>query len=268
MKQIKQGICSFFIAFLMYSKIPMPKCEWKKENMRYVMCFFPMVGIAIGVIFEWILYLIFHTKLHGSLFGSILLLLTPILITGGIHMDGLLDTFDAYFSYATKEKRLEILKDSRAGAFAVLGCVVYLIFYLGILDFLAKHVLHPFSTEWMILCLGFLISRTLSGLAVLVFPKAKDTGLAAMFSDEAQKRQTLFVLSCFLVLEIIGMFWIHIIYGLVLFVICGAFYFYYYHMSKKAFGGITGDLAGWFLQMCELLIAFGVLITYLIIGGH
>lgn len=268
MKRLKQLACSFLIAFLMYSKIPMPNCEWKKENMRYVMCFFPMIGVAIGAGVEILLYILFHTKLQGSLFASILLLVFPIIVTGGIHMDGLLDTFDAFFSYGTKEKRLEILKDSRAGAFAVLGCGIYLLLYLGILDFLAHQLVQKSSPGWLIICLGFSLSRTLSGLAVITFPKAKDTGLAAMFSDEAQKKHTFLVLLIFLIAEIIGLFWIHKVYALMVCILCGMFYFYYYHMSKKTFGGITGDLAGWFLQICELIIAFGVLITYLMIGGH
>ena len=41
---------SFKIAFSMYSKIPMPASDWKKENMRYIMCFFPLIGVIIGEI--------------------------------------------------------------------------------------------------------------------------------------------------------------------------------------------------------------------------
>lgn len=45
---------SFKIAFSMYSKIPMPASDWKKENMRYIMCFFPLIGVIIGgVVWLW-----------------------------------------------------------------------------------------------------------------------------------------------------------------------------------------------------------------------
>lgn len=50
-------IKSFFIAFSMYSKIPMPQFEWKDEDMRYALCFFPWVGAVIGVLWylwKWI----------------------------------------------------------------------------------------------------------------------------------------------------------------------------------------------------------------------
>ena len=44
-------IRSFFIAFSMYSKIPMPRTDWTKEAMRYAMCFFPVIGAVIEVFF-------------------------------------------------------------------------------------------------------------------------------------------------------------------------------------------------------------------------
>ncbi len=45
---MKKFYHSFLIAFSMYSKIPMPQCEWNEENMAYAMCFFPWIGVAIG----------------------------------------------------------------------------------------------------------------------------------------------------------------------------------------------------------------------------
>ena len=50
MKTMKRIWNSFKIAFAMYSKIPMPRADWEKENMRYMMCFFPFVGIVIGAL--------------------------------------------------------------------------------------------------------------------------------------------------------------------------------------------------------------------------
>ena len=47
---------SFLIAFAMYSRIPVPTVEWTKERMRYVMCFFPFVGLAEGLfLYLWLL---------------------------------------------------------------------------------------------------------------------------------------------------------------------------------------------------------------------
>ena len=85
---------SFKIAFSMYSKIPMPKTDWNKENMKYALCFFPLVGLAIGIIFYlWSLLAKFLAL--GNIFTTAIYTIIPILITGGIHMDGFVDSMDA-----------------------------------------------------------------------------------------------------------------------------------------------------------------------------
>lgn len=80
---------SFKIAFSMYSKIPMPQSDWKKENMRYIMCFFPLIGLVIGgLTMAWGIWGSMLVK--SRLFYTIILVLIPVLVTGGIHLDGLL----------------------------------------------------------------------------------------------------------------------------------------------------------------------------------
>ena len=120
---------SFKIAFAMFSKIPMPQAEWTKENMKYMFCFFPVIGAVIAAAvfaLDWISRAIGITE--G--FRTVILVLVPVFITGGIHVDGLLDTADALSSWQERERRLEILKDSHAGAFAVIaGCVYFLSCY-------------------------------------------------------------------------------------------------------------------------------------------
>ena len=108
---MKKFYHSFLIAFSMYSKIPMPQCEWNEENMAYAMCFFPWIGVAIGGV-TW-LWGTFGTYLGlSSAFYTVILTLIPWFLTGGIHLDGLLDTADAMSSWQERERRLEILKDS------------------------------------------------------------------------------------------------------------------------------------------------------------
>lgn len=70
----------------------------------------------------------------GALLRGAVGALLPILVTGGIHMDGFMDTSDALASWQSPEKRLEILKDSHVGAFAVLGCAGYLLLDAALLS--------------------------------------------------------------------------------------------------------------------------------------
>jgi len=67
----------------------------------------------------------------GKTLYAVVLTLIPVVITGGIHLDGLLDTADALSSYQPRERRLEILKDSHAGAFAIIVCCMYFLAYFG-----------------------------------------------------------------------------------------------------------------------------------------
>ena len=115
----------------MYSKIPMPQVEWTKESMQYCICFFPAVGAVIGAA-TLLWNMLVGAKLSGSLLFTAVLILIPVLITGGIHLDGLLDTADALSSYKTKEEKLEILKDSHAGAFAIIIGICWFVLDFGI----------------------------------------------------------------------------------------------------------------------------------------
>ena len=246
-------INSLIIAFSMYSKIPMPKVRWDEENMRYVMCFFPWVGAVIGALFLLWGSLGRLLPVGHSLY-VVLLLLLPVAITGGIHLDGLLDTADALSSYQSKERRLEILKDSHSGAFAVITCVVYFWAYYGFLCEL--------SVEHMpLVSMSFFFSRGLSGLAVTTFPCAKNSGLAATFSRGADKKCARILLLVQVVLCGCLMITADPLAGIAAVALGMLCFGAYYRMAKVKFGGITGDLAGWFLQVCELGMLIGVVLV-------
>lgn len=252
----------FIIAFSMYSKIPMPQIEWNKKNMKYAIAFFPFVGLVIAACTG--IWLYFAPVFHFSrFFISVVSLILPFWITGGIHLDGFMDTLDALSSHQEKERKLEILKDSHIGAFACIGSILYLLFSLAV-----WYELYPFFTTDMandmtIICLimlTYVMSRCLSGLAVLTFPKAKDTGLAASFSDAAQLKSSKIILLLILFLCCLFEFFLQPMLSGLLLAVSVIFFFYYRLMSLKHFGGITGDVAGWFLQCCELLLLTTLLI--------
>lgn len=241
------------IAFSMYSKIPMPKVEWEKENMKYVMCFFPLVGVVIGLCFYlWGMYA--RNIVVGQNLYGVILTVIPVAITGGIHVDGLLDTADALSSWQTKERRLEILKDSHAGAFAVIVGCLYFLSWFGFACELNR-------SQIPVLSLGFFLSRCLSGFAVTSFPCAKNSGLAALFSERAEKKKNRFVLSIEIFVVMSGMLWIDLVLGITAILASIVSFFWYYKMSIKKFGGITGDLAGCFLQICELMIMIFIIVV-------
>ena len=199
---------SFKAAFAMFSKIPMPMVDWKKENIKYMMCFFPFVGTAIGIL-TWLAggILGVHVALE-PFFLAVILTVIPVFVTGGIHVDGLLDTSDALSSWQERTRRLEILKDSHAGAFAIITACVYFILWLGAWDQLLGNY-----NGICIMSLGFMMSRCLSGIGVITFPKARTDGTVAEFSRNASEIAVRNVLITMFVILAALMIWVDPVLG-------------------------------------------------------
>lgn len=267
---------SFIIAFSTYSRLPMPRVEWSEKNMRYSMCWFPCVGAVIGVCHLALLYL-FGTVLsmHEAVTAAVLTAL-PVFITGGIHMDGFLDTIDARSSYKPKEEKLKILKDPHTGAFAVIYGILYILLYFGFMRELVElrageHILkdnvyevNDFTAVYLVMATAYIYVRALSGLAVVTLKKARTDGMAAETAGAADKCVK-WVLCAELAACAAVMLAVHIWYGLAAVLVGLWCAVYCRHIAYKTFGGITGDIAGYFLQVCELAVLIALTVVRQII---
>ena len=148
-------------------------------------------------------------------------------------------------SYGEKEKKLEILKDPHTGAFAIISLCCYFLLCAGVWSEMKTERLAAAA-------LVFVFSRSLSGISVVTFPAAKNSGLLRTFQDGAQKRNVRIVLIFWMAAAGAGMVFLAGACGGAAVVGGLAVFLYYYEFSRKQFGGITGDLAGYFLQICEL----------------
>ena len=243
---------SILMAFSLYSRIPVPGPKWNEKNMRYCICFLPLVGAVIGGAQGLAFYLLTRFS-FGTIFRAAILTALPVLLSGGIHLDGYLDTCDAIHSYKGKEERLEILKDPHVGAFAVLGGFVWFILDFGIWS-------EAGARTMPLLCLSLVLSRALSALAALIFPKAKRDGM--LHSETAPAANSAPGLMA-LLSALIGMVMILLrpAEGAAAVFTAFAVLIYYRYMSDRYFGGITGDLSGWFTQVCELAAAAAIVVT-------
>ncbi len=239
-----QVIRSFFIAVSMYSRIPVPQFEWKEEDMKYTFCFFPWIGALIGgSIYFWD-HLCTACQV-GSLCRSAVGVAIPLLVTGGFHVDGFMDTMDAFHSYSPKERKLEILKDPHIGAFAVIRPALYGLVFFGAFSEIKNIVLLK------IVCAGFFLSRCLCGISAVSFPLAKKDGSLSLFADSSHKKivkVSLYIQSA----VCIGLmaFW-SLPAGFLAAAAALSSLAYYFYRSKKEFGGITGDTSGYFILLCE-----------------
>src|SRR5690554_3881230 len=87
----------------------------------------PFVGAAIGAVMYGVSVLMLEVLGSGTLLTAVFIVLTGIVLTGGLHLDGWADTGDAFFSYRDRKKRLEILEDPRLGAFGTMAIVLLII---------------------------------------------------------------------------------------------------------------------------------------------
>lgn len=131
---------------------------------------------------------------------------------------------------------------------AVITAAVYFVTWYGAYDQL-------YTSENMeaiaIMSLGFMVSRCLSGIGVIVFPKAKSDGTVAEFSRNSSDVISRNVLIVYLILLAAVMIWIEPVWGIAAFAGALVIFGYYHHTAMKYFGGTTGDLSGFFLCICE-----------------
>ena len=167
---------------------------------------------------------------------------------------GFADTVDAMSSYAERERRLEILKDPHTGAFAIIGLCCYFLANIGIWSEIGEKKL-------LVACCIFAFSRAMSGLAVVSFKAAKNSGLLRTFQDGAAKRRVRVGMMLWAVLTAFILLKISPAAGTAALAMGIAIYVYYYLFSRKYFGGTTGDLAGYFLQLCELGMLAGIMLA-------
>lgn len=242
------------VAFSMFSAVPMPRFEWTERNMRYMLCALPLVGCAIGLLcWAW------HGVCAALALPSILcgagLCLIPAAFTGGIHLDGFADTCDALSSRAQPQRMQEILKDPHIGAFAAIRLCMYFL-----ADFALWTSLPRFSPACVIGL--FCFSRSLSGLAVSSFPLAKDTGLAHTFAAAADRERVRLILAVFsAALAVTLIFcggWLAATAAALLFV-------WFRRLCRVRFGGLSGDLSGWFVQTSELAMLAALALTQFIV---
>jgi len=247
-------IRSVAMAFSMFSKIPMPRVEWKTSNMQYMLAVFPLVGVVIGLCL-WCWCFICSALNLGSVLFAAGLTLIPIAVSGGIHMDGFCDTADALASHAEPAKKREILKDPHAGAFAVIGVCAYFLLYFALCTELTRGVKLGF-----LLGLIPVISRTVSGFAGICFPTSHGGGTLETFYNSAKKKTAAVILGIFLIACTLTLLELNLWAGIAMLTtaaLCGT---YVYFMSKKQFGGMSGDISGYLLQITELSMLCALLI--------
>ena len=245
-----------------FTVIPMPQIkEWDEDSTRFAIGFFPLAGLVIGAaLFGWAA-LTEALNIHNSLFAAGAAVL-PILLTGGIHMDGFMDTVDAISSRQPRERKLEILKDPNTGAFAVIYCVVYMLLTYG----LFAHI--GYVRALAVVSFGYVLSRALSALNAVTLPNARGTGgMLASFTSHAHKRPVIVMCIVFALAALACMIYFDVRGGIFAAALVLLVTLWYRRTVIRTFGGATGDTSGFYLQLIELAVLIGVAVGD-ILGWH
>ena len=254
---------SLCIAVSMYSRLPVPYGNWDKKEMKYSIGLFPIVGAVIGVmtwLWLWGMRRIAAagtTELPDVVFlavSTLIAAILPVLVTGGIHVDGFMDTCDAFHSWADRDKKLQILSDPHIGAFSVISLLILAAVWVSAVAVVAGS---GDSRSFGVFALAYVLARALSGLAAVLFKNARGEGTLWAFTDfgEDAKRINLVLLCAEGLAAAIGMILLKPVGGGAAVIMSAAIWVQYKRKAYKELGGITGDLEGWFLCRCEAAAA-------------
>lgn len=228
----------FSLQFL--TRIPLNiEVEYNSRNIAKSTFFFPFTGMLIGAFSAGAYYItLFMGRDIASLFGVLAL----IFITGGLHIDGLSDTCDGFFSSRKKEKILEIMKDSRSGTFGVIAVVI---------DILTKYILISRIKTNVLPCLMLSCANArLTAVMLMSFTKcARPGGMGAAFSGSGTKKYFCFGSALYAALTIFFFGFKRLIplaaaLGVSLLITM---------KSYKTIGGLTGDVYGADIEICEII---------------
>ncbi|MFH0947526.1 MAG: adenosylcobinamide-GDP ribazoletransferase [Elusimicrobiota bacterium] len=212
------------------------------QELKNSLTFFPLVGLFIGG------FLILVNFLSSFLFSKnvidMLVIVSLIIITGGLHLDGFADTCDGFYAGKDKNDTLRIMDDAHIGAMGVIGifCI------LGLKFFAFQSI--PQKTLYQSLLLFPTLSRWSLVFACTISKSAKNEGLGKTFVDTVSRKDffiatTIAVLISFLTFKLKGFF-----------ILIAVFFvsFIFLKLISKKIGGITGDILGALNEIIETLV--------------
>lgn len=237
---------SILLTFQFFTSVPIHKeLPLTTKTVTGMLSFLPWTG-AIGGSIGMLLAYSMTTYLGWSpLLTAFVVIVWMAIYTGGLHYDGLIDTGDAFFSYRDTEKRLEILSDSRVGAFGVMTFIFLLLGKLFVLHELFLLENPPF---WAIFVLP-LLARVGMVLFFVTTPSSKESGLGYFFKQRTN--QTTLIVSSILTMGLTIVFVEQMIQFVVLIGGLCMFVWLYRRWALKHFNGLSGDLLGAFIEGAE-----------------
>lgn len=237
------------LAIQFLTRIPMnKKIDFNKKNIKKSLIFFAPIGLLIGT-FSAVPFLLLYE--YSISIAAVLTLLIMIVLTGGLHLDGLSDTCDGFFSGQEKDRIEEIMKDSRIGAFGVIAIVLALVLKLIVLVNLNLQM-------WIAIPLSLANARLVVSYLISEKKTTKNSSLGNMFSKTNPRIYIAIVIPIYIMFVMfINPFFITPL------LVCFVFAELITRLTYNKIGGFSGDIYGATIEISEilsLLIFWGVMI--------
>lgn len=258
MSHIRHQLTLFFTALQFYTRLPAPKWViYRPENLSLATAYLPFVGWIVGLV-AGTAYLTADYLTNPSI-AVLCSMIISVLLTGAFHEDGFADVCDGFGGGWTKEKILEIMKDSRVGTYASVGLILLLALKFSLLHSIAGWEISMVA----VMMSGHALSRLMPVFVIYMLPYSRDTDSKAKPVAEKPPFWVMVTAITFGVLPLLGLAMIlaqpallAAILFLGLITILMARYF------RKWIGGYTGDCLGAIQQVCEVAFYFFIVVLW------
>lgn len=240
----------FLVAVQFLTRLPVRlTVQPNDRDLGYSLLFYPLVGLIIGLILMGLGWVLHNTP---PLVTAALLVAVWVLLTGGLHLDGLSDSADAWIGgMGERAKTMAIMKDPNCGPAGVVAIVLILL-----LKFVTLYTLIS-ANEWIALLLAIILARTLLPLLFLTTPYVRSNGLGASLAAHQPRHLSIFIITVtfalIFLLTDIRYVWLSLTVMII-------FLFLRYLMLHRI-GGTTGDTAGALVEMAETTVLLTSVIT-------
>ncbi len=242
----------FFYAWLFLTKFPAPPLpKATKEDWGRIAPYFVLIGFILGFMIFGLARLLILYKLP-VLFSALLVLLVWNLITGGLHLDGLMDTFDG-INCQDPARKLEAMKDSRVGAFGAMAGIFAILFKMVTLCTLLL------NNNFFVILIVLPLSRLIAVYSFTFLSRNKDSGVSSsLLLAGIKKPQDLIINVLIFILGFLGIsfflpitsYFLPLLFVLLSFVLS---LFWAYWLDNH-FKGHTGDTFGALIEVSEITV--------------
>lgn len=236
-------INELLLALQFLTIVPLKVTRAPDKSLARSLIYYPLVGLFLGFLLIGMFRLLLILN-FSSIASSMILIVFLIILTGGLHLDGLSDTFDALLSRKPKDQMLEIMRDPHSGVLGIVSVVCVILLKIAFVFSLSP------ASKFAGLLLMCLLSRWSMVFSIFLFPYARKEGKAKVYSEGITPRiftfATILVLVCsFLIAKSNGIF----VFGLSA---LGSYAISKFFSHKL--GGITGDTLGATNEIAEVIV--------------